>query len=302
MNSINRRVFLKTSVMTSGAIAMMSFSGIHRKTSKNKLAFSTLGCPTWDLRQIVDFAAKHQYAGIELRGLNGEIDLRKSPYLTTGLSETKRMLSDRGLKVVNLGSSAQMHHAEATEKQKHLDEAKAYVDLAHKLDCPFVRVFPEKLGDDKEGSKGRIAENLLTLGKHAQGSNVAILLESHGELVYSKDLVDVMTRSAHNNVGLIWDVMNMWAVTGESPAQVYPQLSKFIKHVHLKDGVKSNGKINYVLLGKGDAPVKDAIDQLKKGKYSGYYSFEWEKLWHPEIAEPEVAFAHYSQEIAKYLK
>ena len=32
---------------------------------------------------------------------------------------------------------------------------------------------------------------------------------------------------------------------------------------------------------------------LAEGGYKGYYSFEWEKLWHPEIAEPEVALAHY---------
>ena len=302
MDSITRRHFIKTSVMTSGAIAMMSFTGLNKKSPGNKLSFSTLGCPAWDLQQIADFAARHKYSGIEFRGLKGEIDLTKSPYFTTGLQESKRILSDKGLKVVNLGSSAQMHHAEASAKQKHLDEAKAYIDLAHKLECPFVRVFPEKLGEDKEGSKSRIAENLQLLGKHAEGSNVGILLESHGELVYIKDLVDVMTKAGHKNVGLIWDVMNMWAVSGESPVQVYPQLSKYIKHVHLKDGLKENGKINYVLLGKGHAPVKEAIDQLKKGKYDGYYSFEWEKLWHPEIAEPEIAFAHYSEEIVKYLK
>ncbi|RYG31354.1 MAG: sugar phosphate isomerase/epimerase, partial [Chitinophagaceae bacterium] len=36
------------------------------------------------------------------------------------------------------------------------------------------------------------------------------------------------------------------------------------------------------------------------GGYQGYYSFEWEKLWHPEIEEPEAALAQYPAEILKY--
>ena len=34
---------------------------------------------------------------------------------------------------------------------------------------------------------------------------------------------------------------------------------------------------------------------LAKAGYKGDYSFEWEKRWHPEIPEPEVAFPHYAR-------
>ena len=33
----------------------------------------------------------------------------------------------------------------------------------------------------------------------------------------------------------------------------------------------------------------------------GYYGFEWEKGWHPEIEEPEVAFPHFVETIGAYL-
>jgi len=36
--------------------------------------------------------------------------------------------------------------------------------------------------------------------------------------------------------------------------------------------------------------------------YKGFYSFEWEKRWHPEIEEPEVAFAQYASVAAAYLR
>jgi sugar phosphate isomerase/epimerase len=76
---------------------------------------------------------------------------------------------------------------------------------------------------------------------------------------------------------------------------VHKALKRYIRHVHLKDMTTMDGKQRYVLLGRGDAPVFDAIGLLDKSGYAGYYSFEWEKLWHPEIEEPEVALADYAQ-------
>jgi len=48
--------------------------------------------------------------------------------------------------------------------------------------------------------------------------------------------------------------------------------------------------------------VKRQIAALAKTGYRGFYSFEWEKRWHAEIEEPEVAFAQYANVAAGYLK
>lgn len=61
-------------------------------------------------------------------------------------------------------------------------------------------------------------------------------------------------------------------------------------------------KEQYTLLGKGKAPVFEGIDALNKGGYKGYFSFEWEKLWHPEIPEPEIALADFSKTITEHFK
>jgi len=50
-----------------------------------------------------------------------------------------------------------------------------------------------------------------------------------------------------------------------------------------------------VLLGQGEVPIFTAIDALRNGGYKGYYSFEWEKLWHPEIGASDVAIADYAK-------
>jgi len=56
-----------------------------------------------------------------------------------------------------------------------------------------------------------------------------------------------------------------------------------------------------VLTGTGDVPVSTQVQVLARAGYKGYYCFEWEKKWHPEIEEPEVAFPHYARTMGEYL-
>jgi sugar phosphate isomerase/epimerase len=44
-----------------------------------------------------------------------------------------------------------------------------------------------------------------------------------------------------------------------------------------------------VLLGHGEVPVREMLALLAGGGYQGWVSVEWEKRWHPEIEEPQVA-------------
>nr|WP_290927508.1 sugar phosphate isomerase/epimerase family protein [Haliscomenobacter sp.] len=150
---------------------------------------------------------------------------------------------------------------------------------------------------DEKMTLDLIAQGLLELGNHAKGSGVKILLESHGKVVSTERLLSIMRAAEHPQVGLIWDVYNMWSVTKEAPKMVHQQLKKYICHVHLKDARQVRDKHEYVLLGEGEAPLTEAIRALTKDKFAGYYSFEWEKMWHPEIAEPEVAIPHYAKAV-----
>ena len=78
-------------------------------------------------------------------------------------------------------------------------------------------------------------------------------------------------------------------------------LGRFVRHTHLKDSKAAGADRRYVLTGTGEVPVKAQVAVLAKAGYKGYYCFEWEKKWHPEIEEPEVAFPHYARTMAEYL-
>jgi sugar phosphate isomerase/epimerase len=303
LKNYKRRDFLK---LSSGLIAVPFIpTSYFAKKYKPLLSFSTLGCPDWPFEKIVDFAAANNYDGIEFRGIERELDLTKcKAFSEQNISASIQLLQNKNLRVVDLGSSCELHHQEGEERQKNLDEAKRFIDLAQKLDCPYIRVFPNDFPDDQahEQTIQLIVKGLKYLGDYAANKNVTVLLETHGKVVYTADILNIMQQTNHPHTGLVWDAYNMWSITKEPPAQVYSSLKKYIKHTHIKDAKMVNGKEQYVLMGTGDSAIFEAVDILAKNNYTGYYSFEWEKLWHPEIDPPEIAIAQYPKAMREHFE
>jgi len=299
-----RRHFIKTTAGLVG-IAFVTTSFDFKKY-KPLLSFSTLGCPDWTFKTILNFASENGYNGVEIRGIQRQLDLSKCPEFSSkeNILATRRLIEEKKLKIVDLGSSAAMHHADAAERKKNLDEAKNFIQLAQQLNCHYIRVFPNNFPKEQARNEtiDLIIKGLLELGDYAKDTGVTVLMETHGDLIWIADLEKIMQAVNHPNVGLVWDIVNMWAITKEPPAKAYARLKKYIYHTHIKDLKFVDGKEKYALLGKGDAPIFEAIDILAKDGYKGYYSFEWEKLWHPEIEEPEVALDEYPKVMKQHFK
>jgi len=303
MRNLKRRDFLKTSAVAGLAFATFSFDF---KKDKPLLSYSSIACPDWPLEKILEFAVKYNYNGIELRGLERQMDLTKSRQFATkeNIASTCKLLSDKKLKILCLGSSAAMHHSPGEEREKNMDEAKRYIELAHLLNCPYIRVFPNRVpkGEGRSQTISQIITALKELGNFTKNTGVKVLMESHGDLVDSDEIQKIMQSVNDPNVGLVWDVANMWNVNKEPPEQVYSKLKKYIYHTHIKDLALVDGKSRIVMVGSGNVPILDAVDTLREGGYKGYYSFEWEKLWHPEIGEPEIAIAEFAKVMKKHIR
>jgi sugar phosphate isomerase/epimerase len=307
MPSLPRRAFLCSlagAAATPALLRATATASAGAAPLRLPLAFSTLGCPAWTWSTILEQARLLGYAAIELRGLQGEMDLTKRPELQgSKLKESLDQLAAHELKVSDLGASAQLHGPDAVARAAQIDEAKRFIDLAHALQAPYVRVFANNwvAGEEHRVTIERIAAGLRELGQYAQGSGVIVLVESHGDFTTSPDLLAVLTATASPNVGLLWDAHHTVVSGHEAPADTWKALGPFIRHTHLKDSRPEKDGVRYVLTGEGTVPVRETVRVLVAGGYKGYYCFEWEKKWHPEIEEPEVAFPQYARVMAGYL-
>jgi sugar phosphate isomerase/epimerase len=302
MASVTRRTFLAGAA---ASIAVARSMKAQTRRPRAPLAFSTLGCPKWPWATVLDQASKLGYSGIELRGIQMQMDLPKLPEFTgTRLAQSLKDLEALDLKVTDLGASARMHEADATRRAAQMDEGRRFIDLAHQMKVPYVRVFGDQIpeGESKETVLKRVVDGLRTLGEHARSSGVAVIIESHGDFTDSPTLLQLLKGAAMENVALLWDAHHTFVAGKEPPAKTFEAMKSYIRHTHLKDSRPEGDGVRYVLTGQGTVPVRDTVNILAKAGYKGFYCFEWEKGWHPEIEEPEVSFPQFVERMREYVQ
>lgn len=300
----SRREFLAgmgaaTAAAGIGAFALPAFA-----SSKNlKLSFSTLGCPAWNWIKILDFAKQYRFTGVELRGLMGNMDLPTCPeFGPERIEQSKKDIASRGLHIASVDSSAYLHDPDPAKHEEQMSDSRRFIDLASKLGAPYIRVMGNQVVGTAEETIARVARSLHQLGEYAGPKNVMVLLESHGDFVRSRELLEILQQADSPHVALVWDAHNTFVGGPEQPEVTVSRLGKYIRHTHLKDSIKKNGEDHYVLTGRGEIPVKKQVQLLVDIGYEGYFSYEWEKVWHPDIDEPEIAFPEYAKVIRGYLK
>ena len=235
------------------------------------------------------------------------MDLSQAPEFAPGrLEEAKRQLTGHGLSVSDLGASAQLHEMDPAKRAAQLAEARRFIDLAQALGAPYVRVFGNNYVKDvpRADMLAHIARGLRELGDYAGPKGVTVLIESHGDFTDSPSLLELLRQADSPAVQLLWDAHHTFVSGKEQPEDTVRQVGRYIRHTHLKDSVPAAtaGGRRYVLTGTGEVPVRRQIEALVKIGYRGFYSFEWEKRWHPDIAEPEVAIAQFATVAAEYLR
>jgi len=301
MSALTRRQFIQSST-----IAALSSSSLatHRSADERlPIGFSTLGCPAWDWLKILSFAKQHGFAAVELRGLLGTMDLPTRPeFAPDRIAQSKKEVAAHGLRISCLGSSAHLHETDPEKHEQQLADARRFIDLASALESPYVRVFGNEIVGPRDQVIERIAKALKQLGDCAGQKNVTVVIESHGDFTDSPTLRAILESANSPHVGLLWDAHHTFVSGKEDPGFTVSQLGKYIRHTHLKDSVPQGNDVHYVLTGRGTVPVKRQVEELTKIGYRGYYSFEWEKVWHPEIEEPEVAIADYARAVTQYFR
>ncbi len=203
---------------------------------------------------------EYGYDGLELRLHAGEpIDVLDPPDL-----------SAIDVPVCCLDTSIQL--AGAFER-----ELPAAIELARQIGAPAVRVFGGEVASLEDVA--RRLEPLLA-------PDVTVALETHDAFSSAARVAELLRLVDSPGFGALWDVCHTWRV-GESAAEALDLLGDRIALVHVKDA-RRDGQL--VLLGEGEVPWAESL-----AGYDGWVSVEWEKRWHPELEEPEVALPQHAK-------
>jgi len=262
-----------------------------------RLSFSTLACPTASLTEILAFSLAFGFSGVGLRAVAGELDLLNLPEFAPPVRQlTRRRFADAGVVPEMLLTSVRLADARSTD----LQGARAMIDLAHDLGVPFIRVFggPVPAGMALTDAQDRVAAGLRTLADNALGTGVTVLLETHDDFSDTRRAAAVMHRADHPGVGLLWDIHHPYRLAQEPVTETWARIGKWVRACDVKDSrpdATHRLGYRYALLGDGDVPLAEAFALLRSANFTGPLSFEWEKLWHPELADAAIALPHAAQ-------
>jgi sugar phosphate isomerase/epimerase len=113
-------------------------------------------------------------------------------------------------------------------------------------------------------------------------------------------LSELLKRVEHPAFAALWDVHHPYRM-GEAVEETDRLVGHRVRHVHVKDAVRAGDGWQFLPLGEGELPVQAAIERLAARGFDGAIAVDWEKMWHPEIAGPEVALPQYASKLRAYI-
>jgi sugar phosphate isomerase/epimerase len=263
-----------------------------------KFAFSNLGAPAWSIPKVAQEARRMGYDGVELRLLDGEVI---DPVVDrAALHEAARVCRGQDVEICALDTSCRFNLADAAERARQVQVLRHWIAAAHELHVPVLRVFGGDSDDpavsDADGNAW-VAEALEQVVPEAEQANVTVALETHDAFSSARRVAEVLRAVDAPQIGAVWDSQAPCTV-GESVETVVECLARRLVHVHAKDARRvspDSPQWELVLVGEGTVPVREQLHALLQLDYRGYVSVEWEKKWHPGLAEPEVALPQHIQ-------
>jgi sugar phosphate isomerase/epimerase len=264
-----------------------------------RVAFSTLAFPAATLATAASLGRSWGYSGVELRLVDGELIDSSMP--AAARAEVKRAVAAARLPVVAVDSSIRLTDHDPGP------ELRRFIELASDLESPLVRVFGGTLAEEGSARRAQLEAAALVLETAvplAERLGVAVGVETHDSFSASSAVAELLALAESESAGAVWDSHHPHRM-GERPAEVYQNIGRRVLLAQVKDARRAPERADgwqLVLLGDGEVPVREMLGLLADGGYPGWISVEWEKRWHPEIEEPEVALPQHLKVLAGWLR
>lgn len=261
-----------------------------------KITFTTLAYPHLKLEEVLERAKRFGLDAIELRVADDGIHLK--PHHPVDRKVLK-VIESSGIKIASIAGYARFSMIDINERLRNEELLKTLILMAEEVGAKAVRAYAGRFPDSVENSINRVAESLNKLADFADTHGVYIAIETHDELTRLEILLKLFNK-LDPRIKILYDVANMIMV-GEKHENVFPHISNRIVHVHIKDFIMVEGKRIFVRPGKGVVPICRVVKDLKSTGFKGYISIEWEKMWHPELEDPDIVIPLYIEFVKKCL-
>ncbi|MGJ8654626.1 MAG: sugar phosphate isomerase/epimerase family protein [Opitutaceae bacterium] len=265
-----------------------------------KKCYSTLGCPSDTLDQVLQTAQKFNLDCVEIRALENEIDL---PAYFTQKGITPELLKQRcketGIQISAFNSSLKL----ATDESEWIQTLDAWAPWIIGANVPAVRIFDGVSENGYEAWMEHAKSRALFWKqlKAERGWNFDLIIETHDTLLTAETILEFV-EATEGAFPILWDAHHTWRKGGEAFAETWKACRDHIQHIHTKDSISvpsARHPFTYADYGKGEMNPEALSQILLESGYTGVLSLEWELMWHPYLAPLDSALADFCASLDK---
>ena len=223
-----------------------------------------------DLSTQIESLNKLDIHYVEMRGVDGNNLIFHSD---KKVKEIRAMLDDAGILLSALGSPLGKIGIE-DGFDKHFEDFKRAVEIAHMMDTRNIRMFSFYISDDqRQTHKGEVFDRLGKFVDYASANDIILLHENEKGIYGEKapECLELMKEFAGDHFRAIFDFAN-FVQCGQDTLEAYEMLKDYIAYIHVKDARKENGTV--VPSGYGDGNVEIILKKLFEKGFHGFLSLE----------------------------
>lgn len=265
-----------------------------------KIAFSTVACPDWSLRDVARHAAAWEYDGVELRSFGeGSTRFACDPGLTDS-DKVRGIFRNAGVEIAGLATGVKfddavfppvMGNVLLSQREAGVPEGRHFVDMAQGIGSRYVRTFgfdiPSFPPPQTRGATlNRIAARLAKVCDHARYRDCYVMIENGGAFATAEDLAEIIAKVNSPLVMACYDLFAAHTVKDDLEEGI-KLLGPRLAMARLRDR-KGDAPVE---LGTGELPCRDFVRLLADAKFGGWVTYEWEKAWLEDLAAPETVLA-----------
>ncbi len=191
------------------------------------------------------------------------------------LARVEKTLRARDLRTSSVGSPIGKIGV-TDDFDAHLVRMGRAVEVAHRLEAPYIRIFsfflPE--GDDPAVHRDEVLRRMAALADVARAGDVVLLHENEKEIYgdVPQRCLDVVESVGSAHLRLAWDPANFVQVGVAPFTEGYALLRPHVEYVQIKDALKDDGTV--VPAGEGDGEVAVTVRALHEDGFDGFFSLE----------------------------
>ncbi len=215
---------------------------------------------------------------VELRNLWGG---RADQLDEAGVGRAKEILARKGLAVAAIAAPfLKAKLGDEAEYREHLEIFRRSCQVAHRFGTPLVRSFTFWKDQPLDAVYARIVDAFAEPIRIAEAEGITIAVENEAStfIATGEQLARFLADVGSPRVKALWDPGN--AYYDELHEQAYPVGYRAVRdqivHVHIKDAAANpeTGRLEWVVLGKGEIDIVGQLRALAEDGYEGYVSLE----------------------------